>query len=318
MFSFLREKSFLKRAAFAALVLLLSAGLLFVSCKHEPDDDPIWLPVGWSVPTALQGTWVNPTYGDETYTITGSSYLSEDIVWGGFGGTIVNIRADGPDAGYITIKYTQEPSWFPGSLGNFYVIHYKNLSSSSVSIAGCSDGTGKSTQATAEAEYTVENTADYFSWYSIVNKIGNGMFTNKMQGTWYMDDDPDEPQFIITNRFIRFSADLMGLGQDGIYVGEIVKVQDNDVTGYIVFKLVGGFSTGINLSLITKRFTVLHWQSYNAGTGTASLAIGGGNAGWSSLTPALLTANSKEEAEAVYINAVPAFSFNREGFTKQP
>jgi hypothetical protein len=63
-------------------------------------------------------------------------------------------------------------SFYPTAVGNYYVIHYKDLTSSSVSLSGAysladpddGGGKGKSTQALAESTYTVQN--GYFTMYS--------------------------------------------------------------------------------------------------------------------------------------------------------
>ena len=119
-----------------------------------------------SPPADLLGTWTATTpYGEEKYIITATTFTS---LWEGetsYMGSIVNHRADGgATQGYITIRYTVGPPWYPGSDGNYYVIHYKSLTASAISLSASSDGVGKSTPEEAEIEYTVGNS--YFADYS--------------------------------------------------------------------------------------------------------------------------------------------------------
>jgi hypothetical protein len=153
--------SFLKRAPFLLLAaLFIGAGAgLFTGCDSNADDGG-----------TIYGTWVGVP--GEEYEITAGTFTTT----GAYSGTVENIRKDGSDAGYITIKFI-ENSWYGApAVGKFYVIHYKDLKSSTVSISAAysaadSDnvgGTGKASREQAESTYTVEN--GYFGFYSACQK----------------------------------------------------------------------------------------------------------------------------------------------------
>jgi len=127
-------------------------------------------------PDALKGTWKTPpdTY-PETYIISGTNYTGS-----GYTGTIDNIRLTDTNAGYITIRFT-EFEGFPthADIGRYYVVHFENLTETSVDISGAylaSDSDfnwpdrmgGKLTQQAAEDTYTVA--AGAFSSYSSTQK----------------------------------------------------------------------------------------------------------------------------------------------------
>jgi hypothetical protein len=158
-------------------------------------------PPGFTLPEGLKGTWVSVYFDNEEYIISGTEFFANDAIYGTtYAGTIVNHREAGSGAGYITIQYTV--SYYGNGVGKFYVIHYKNLTSSTVSISGAgkfddpdfgiNDTGGKATQAAAEAAYTVAG--GYFSVYSdcvrkggsadvpiplVENEWANGKLTNR-------------------------------------------------------------------------------------------------------------------------------------------
>jgi hypothetical protein len=108
------------------------------------------------------------TYQEE-FLITTKEFTSSYDNSVGYKGDIINVREDGAGAGYITIKYT-ENAWNAAAPGNYYVIHWRNRTETSVDLAGASEGTGKPTQAEAEAEYTIDNAKGYFTMYSTCAK----------------------------------------------------------------------------------------------------------------------------------------------------
>ena len=318
MDSFFRKKKPLWAFCVASIMVVL-ASFLFAACQNPSGSDG----KTFTVPTALQGTWINPTYGDETYTITAANYISLDLAYGGYSGKIVNVRELDNATGYITIRYTQNDN-DTSAIGKYYVIHYENLAPSAVSIAGAYNnndtdfaypkGGGKATQAEAETAYTVE--ADYFGFHSPVNKIGSGTFANGMQGTWNNTGN-GTPQIIITNKFFRYATTGGAIAN---HVGEIVKVADNGATGYLVYKLVGGFSSGANLSLyVNGTYNILKWEDYDSTARTATLYLAGtSSATWGGVSPSNVTSKSIQEAEAI-LTADPAPSHLRSrSFTKQP
>ena len=174
------KNAFIKKAAITGLGMVLLTGLLLFSCSNPANgtapSDPEAAYIEADIPADLIGTWVGTEYGDE-YTITATTFAAE----GAYTGTIESHRSNG-NAGYITIKYT-ENEYNPSVVGNYYVIHYKDLDFSSdpmsVSIAGAAfydpdnlddpyGSNGKATLGEAETEYTV--TGGYFEWYSYCEK----------------------------------------------------------------------------------------------------------------------------------------------------
>jgi hypothetical protein len=141
------------------VLCLLAGTVLFTGCSWGGN------------PAVIEGTWVS-TY-DEVFTITDTEFSSE-MEWKGdvygYYGNIVKRIPDGANAGYIIIQYTRNDNASPSAVGNYFVIHYKNLTAYSVDIAGSGkeddpDGergaTGKATPEEAETAYTVAN--GYFS-----------------------------------------------------------------------------------------------------------------------------------------------------------
>ena len=141
----IRKNTFL----LAALVLLVTV-CMFTGCKQELD-------------ASIIGTWKS-TY-DETFVITDYSFSTPGDY--GYAGIIKKIRDDGTDAGYITIQYTTH--YDASHVNLYYVIHYKNLTSSTVDIAGAwLVDAGKTTQELAESTYTVA--AGAFDLYSVCTR----------------------------------------------------------------------------------------------------------------------------------------------------
>ena len=163
-FSLMRNKTPAKSVAFAALVLVLLTVAL-PGCKQD-NDDPTLL-------DKLAGVWTSDM--GEKYTISSTKFTS---AWGGdvtYEGTIVNVREIDSTSGYITIKLTAA-AYYPESVGNYYVIHFRDLTSSTMKIAGAGKmegdnyvgGEGESTQAAAETRFTVQE--GYFDGFSDVTK----------------------------------------------------------------------------------------------------------------------------------------------------
>ena len=125
-----------------------------------------------AMPENLKGTWISESEYPESYVINETTFDS-----GYYKGTIVGHRSNSDSGGYITIEYTE--AFNPASIGQFYVIHYKELSVSEINLSGAylgadpdfdwTEGTsGKATQAEAEATMTVS--AGYFGMYSSLVK----------------------------------------------------------------------------------------------------------------------------------------------------
>jgi hypothetical protein len=146
-----------------ALTALLCLGLSFLGCNPDPPPDD---PIVATILDELVGKWLSSF--SEEFEISKTKFISG---WGGdvgYEGPIVNVRNDGDGAGYITIRYTAN-TYTPAAVGNYYVIRWENLTSTSVSLTGASDGAGKGTQAEAEDEYTVAG--GYFAWFSDCTKV---------------------------------------------------------------------------------------------------------------------------------------------------
>jgi len=257
----------------AETVMTVSAGYfgMYSSLSRDGDDIPSVI-----IPENLKGTWES-IWGEE-YIISAATFTSG---YGGsvsYAGTIVAHNADGADAGYITIKYTENSS-YTNSTGKFYVIHYKYLTSSTFSVSGANLNTdpdfdmttgsgGKTTQEEAESTMTVAD--GYFSFYSACYKFSGDSFTNKMQGEWAEEDYG--MIVTITDNKVIVAMDYMGSYTMTLFIGEIVKVKDDGATGYIVFKcaLIDSMS-GIDDDVIGT-YTVLYWKNYS--DDSADMAIG--------------------------------------------
>jgi len=145
-----------------------------------------------AMPENLKGTWIYEGDYPETYIIDETTFDS-----GYYKGTIAGHRSNNNGDGYITIEYTEANN--PASIGQFYVIHYKGLTTSKISLSGAylgadpdfdwTEGTsGKATQAEAEAVMTVS--AGYFGMYSECNLYvpDEEIFANTAE-TKYIDSD---------------------------------------------------------------------------------------------------------------------------------
>ena len=270
-----------KRVLFLLAAFILGTSVwLITGCDTTlgGNNDPI------PMPEALKGNWVS-SYGEE-YIISSTTFTSKygDLV--SYAGTIVNVREDGSNAGYITIKYT-ENSYYTSVLGinvvgNYYVIHYKNLSSSSLELSGASDGEGKVIQEEAETEYTV--LLGSFAWYSALHKTGSiQKWPNKLEGSW--SNTLYNETFIITDETIVYQ-----MGGYSMFYAEIVNVRDSGGTGFITFRYI---ENGLDDELVGK-YCVLYWENYVADT-SADIAIASYN--W---TFGDEGENTKEAAEAKY------------------
>ena len=124
--------------------------------------------IGCSSPTSggggtLEGIWMST--GGDSYTITATTFFYDSGFSMDFGGTREKTIPDGSGAGYIIIKFT-ENDWNSGPVGEYYVIHYKELSSSSIQLSSAYKTTGADSKGTledAEAEFTTGN--GYFGYY---------------------------------------------------------------------------------------------------------------------------------------------------------
>ena len=225
-------------------------------------------------PDALIGRWAEP-YSE--YTITATE-LSTGTDWGGYAGTIVNHRDDGPGAGYITIQFTANDS-DPSAVDKYYVIHYENLTATDVDISGAylgsdpdfagSLGGGKATQVLAESTYTVAN--GYFVMHTnIYKRTSSATFPGiAIMGSW-----TDEMDIItITDDTVKVVADW-GMGYLLTYfIAEIVNERnEGGDNNFITFRYLGT-EDWMGVTANPGDYGVLYWTDY--GTGTVEIAISG-------------------------------------------
>lgn len=150
------------RALFAALtVVLFSAS--FTGCSDSVETETEYVLYG------LNGTWYNPDYKGESYTITSETFASEN----GYEGNSVVIKVTGSSSGYIYFKYTKSMntdysySESAPDVGKWYAVSYKGLTQNTIQLSGAwKKGGETSTETLEEAirEFTVEN--GYFASYS--------------------------------------------------------------------------------------------------------------------------------------------------------
>lgn len=122
----------------------------------------------------IEGTWVS-SYGDY-YVIDRTTLTLNDPSYGvQYAGTIVGELASNPslfsaEHGYIVIKIT-DGGTYNKTVDNYYVNHWKELTSGSIRLAGAyKDGVtaDTATLAEAEAEFTIDN--GYFGIYGAYQK----------------------------------------------------------------------------------------------------------------------------------------------------
>lgn len=162
-------KHFNQKKLLATLLLIL-AMLTAVSCdvpQEEPGNDETSVFV--EVPEKLIGTWSITTPYTESYTITKDTFSSK----GSYEGNNAKVFKTSETSGYIYIKYTKAANadWTYSEtapdVGKWYAVSYKELTESSIKLAGAYKADGKTSTATideAKAEFTIEN--GYFDLYS--------------------------------------------------------------------------------------------------------------------------------------------------------
>ncbi|MDR1287629.1 MAG: hypothetical protein LBK08_08485 [Treponema sp.] len=154
----------MRKISLLFLAVFLAGAFFFPGCDTDSGTNPFeTTPV--PMPIALTGTWVS-TFNEE-FTINAATFTNS---WGGsviYSGSVIDVRLDAFGGGYITIRYT-ENTYAPDAVGKYYVIHWKNLTGSSIDISASSDGDGKAALWEAEYEYVIWN--GYFSIYSSCTK----------------------------------------------------------------------------------------------------------------------------------------------------
>ena len=158
---------------FAAVMFVAVLGL--TGCKPEPEE---------RTPKAIEGTWLDASWGKSYYKITASTFenYGEDAsgkAYDSYAGDNVTIVETSETSGIIYIKYTKafcsEHSDFTNGVyaydadapdvGKWYAISYKELTDTSVQLSGAA-GAKSSCETLDEAkeEFTAEK--GYFSYYS--------------------------------------------------------------------------------------------------------------------------------------------------------
>lgn len=148
-------KTVTKRLSLAVTVLLFT--LFVVSCANPTQNNN----------GDILGTWTS-SYG-EIYAITGSTFTSSFLAGGiptvFYGGNNLFFSPEDTNSGYIYFRYTK--AYYEDDVGRWYAVHYENLTSNSVSLAGAAttstDGPTE-TLYQAIAKFTVEN--GYFGIHS--------------------------------------------------------------------------------------------------------------------------------------------------------
>jgi hypothetical protein len=115
----------------------------------------------------VEGTWTNDSDSYEKYVITDKS-ITYSWMAPLFTADIVNVRDLGGGDGYITFKYTTNEV-DSGLINQYCVLYWESFNDGagtvdmSVASVNWSPGDdGRSTQTEAEAEFTIEDTDDYY------------------------------------------------------------------------------------------------------------------------------------------------------------
>jgi hypothetical protein len=243
---------------------------------------------------AIKGTWVS-SYGEE-YIISGTEFISAYAGATSYKGSIVNIRTDDADskAGYITIRYTQEPSWYPGAAGNYYVIRWENWTADStikISTAYNDTVTGKGygTVAEAENEYTGSIGSKPFQGASDCYFTAVESKPSAIVGTWKNKTYGDS--YTITDKLVIYAPSGYTT-----FVGEIVNIRTlPDDTNYITFKYITNDTPYLEESLVGK-YCVLYWTKFVSGD-TSSVKIA---TAYSSSAPGDEGKDTQQAAETEY------------------
>jgi hypothetical protein len=160
MFSFLKNKPFLKKAAILTLALFLSAGLLFVSCADNESSGN------------LNGTW------DDGYSPVIINSSAKTIVYtDSYEGNIVNSPGYTASSGVLIIQFTKYADWggpapstSHANVGKYGALYWTELTASSVRLADAFDKTYArvmfDTLAEANAAFTpaADKVGNYIDW----------------------------------------------------------------------------------------------------------------------------------------------------------
>ncbi|MDR0670545.1 MAG: fibronectin type III domain-containing protein [Treponema sp.] len=207
----------------------------------------------------LKGSWVSG-WGEE-FTITSTEFIS---AWGGatsYRGPIVNVRTDtggDSDAGYITIRYTENTS-FSDAVGNYYVIRWEDLTAASdIKLSGAfndeNGGKGYTVITDAETNYAGTIGAKPFQYPSDCYLTAVASRHSAIEGSW--EETTSGDSYTITDKLVIYANSGFPM-----FVGEIVNVRtlDND-ENYITFRYI---TNGVDGDLIGT-YCVLYWTNFTA------------------------------------------------------
>ena len=227
----------LKKSSLLAFLMIL-AMFFAVSCdvaqeenytdnitQEENNTDNSETSVFVNVPDNLIGTWEFNGQWTESYTITKDSFTN-----GYYAGNNAKVYKTDEKSCYIYIQYTKAMnadltySETAPDVGKWYAIAYKELTDSTLKLAGAYKKGGKTATATieeAKAEFTVDN--GYFDFYSELTKKYNSetsVFVNvpdNLIGTWEFNGQWTESYTITKDSFT-----------NGYYAGNNAKVYKTD------------------------------------------------------------------------------------------
>jgi len=159
MFSFLKNKPFIKKAAFLTLALFLSTGLMFVSCADNESSGN------------LNGTW------DDGWSPVIINSSARTIVYtGSYEGNIVNSPSYTASSGVLIIQFTKYADWggpapstSHANVGKYSALYWTELTAGSVRLADAYEGYNRVMFATlgeANASFTpaADKVGNYVDW----------------------------------------------------------------------------------------------------------------------------------------------------------
>jgi len=126
MFSFPKDKSFLQTAVFLTFVMLLSSGLMFVSCSNDDNSSG-----------NLDGTW-DAGYG----TVIINTSDKTVVYTGNYEGIIVNSPNYTASSGVLIVQFTKYANWGDpapstshANAGKYGALYWSGLKTGSVKLA---------------------------------------------------------------------------------------------------------------------------------------------------------------------------------------
>lgn len=147
------------------IIILISS----VSCNKVTPPDDGKLHKNHSL---LIGEWLdsNMQYGENKYIYDGQNFISTFDGANTYSITVEEISWTSDTEGFIYGKYTE--AYQPSDVGKYYAVSFKDLTDTTISIAGAYDSATQSSSADslddAKTKFTIAN--DSFSQYSSCNK----------------------------------------------------------------------------------------------------------------------------------------------------